>query len=52
MEWDVFKGWLQTMKRQVEGTKTSPDSWRGVENDPFFVEQRRKREEKRRQLRG
>jgi hypothetical protein len=49
MEWGVFLGWLGVMKRQAEGTQTSPDSWRGVENDPWWAEQRRKREEERAQ---
>lgn len=49
MEWDVFKGWLETLKRQVDGTHVTPDSWKGVENDAWWQEQRRLREERRRQ---
>jgi hypothetical protein len=47
MEWRVFIGWLETMRRQIEGVKTSPDSWAGSENDAWYQEQRRKREEQR-----
>lgn len=47
MEWALFLAWLKTMRNQIEGTQTSPDSWKGSENDAWYQEQRRKREEAR-----
>jgi hypothetical protein len=40
MGWREFRSWLRarnrSVKRQREGTRTSPDSWRGRENDPVW----------------
>lgn len=47
MGWLELNAWLTAMKTQREGSKPKVDSW-AVE-DPWFAEQRRKREEERRQ---
>jgi hypothetical protein len=36
------------MNDQKQAGQVTPDSWRGAENDPWWVEQRRLREEERR----
>ena len=49
MGWIELLGWLKVMHRQQKGTQASPDSWAGADQDPFWTEARRKREEERQQ---
>lgn len=45
MGWREFRNWLritnQTKERQRRGHTTSPDSWEGRDNDPFWNRGRR-----------
>ena len=49
MGWMEFLEWCKQMNRQTDGEQTSPDSWKGSDKDGWWVEQRRKRDEERRQ---
>jgi hypothetical protein len=44
MGWRELNAWLRAMSRQKEGRRTSPDSWAGADQDPQWVEMRRKRD--------
>lgn len=48
MEWDVFQGWLQALKRRREAGEVSPFSWKNSESDPWWQEARAKRDAERR----
>lgn len=47
MEWNTFRSWLETKQRLEQGPELSPDSWAGYQNDPWYVEQKRKQAEER-----
>lgn len=45
MGWREFRRWLREMnadrKRDAEAHRSSPDTWRGSENDTFWPSNRR-----------
>lgn len=45
MGWLEFLEWLGAMRREHEALEVGPDSWRGAESDPWWVNARREREE-------
>lgn len=49
MGWREFRAWLRernrSVERRAEGQMASADSWAGRENDPWWAEQDRKRDE-------
>lgn len=47
MGWKRFTSWLEVMKRQNAPPELDPGSWVGTENDPWWVNERKKRDESR-----
>ena len=47
MGWGEFIGWLRAMKREDEAMEPSPGSWAGADQDPWWQQARRERDEKR-----
>lgn len=52
MGWLELQAWLAVMKRQNEPATSSPDSWAGSEYDPWWREQRQRRDAERQELYG
>ena len=47
MEYGEFIAWLGVMRKQSEPVTVGPDSWQGVENDSWWAEGRRARDQAR-----
>jgi hypothetical protein len=47
MGWRELQAWLGAMKRALEPRQVEPDSWAGVDQDPWWQEARRKRDAER-----
>lgn len=52
MGWLELLTWLKVMRRQTSAKKVSPDSWKNVDQDEWWVKARRERDEQRRRERG
>lgn len=48
MGWLELLAWLRVLNKQVKGAQTTPESWENSEQDPWWAEQRRIRDEERR----
>jgi hypothetical protein len=48
MGWKEFQSYIKAMNKQNEVKTTSPDSWAGVENDSWWANARRERDEEQR----
>ena len=47
MEWDVFRCWLEALKRRNDGPEQDPGSWAGTAEDPWWQEARALRDAQR-----
>ena len=47
MGWGEFTAWLRAMKREVTPREVDPGSWEGADQDPWWQQARRERDEKR-----
>lgn len=47
MGWRELLAWCEAMNKQLKGPELSPDSWQGYAQDPWYQEQRRKRDAER-----
>ena len=47
MGWRLFWAWVRECRQVREGVRADTDRWQGAEQDPWWAEQRAKREKMR-----
>lgn len=47
MGWREFIGWLEVLDRQNKPPEVDPGSWQGADQDPWWQQARRERDEMR-----